>query len=205
MNPFPKMTKEVRSIKDVDIISTEKSENEFYVEGYASTYVPTVLFEYDGIEYKEKIDRNAFNNIDLTDVIFNYNHGGKVLARTKNKTLYLHIDEKGLFVRARLDGTEEGRKMYQEIKGGYIDKMSISFAVEEDSYNNSTNTRTILKLKRLYDVSAVDIPAYDTTLIYARNNANLEDIKTRIKDEKDLQFRKLEGCIKITNLLYGGL
>jgi len=199
------MTKEVRSIKDVDIISTEKSENEFYVEGYASTYVPTVLFEYDGIEYKEKIDRNAFNNIDLTDVIFNYNHGGKVLARTKNKTLYLHIDEKGLFVRARLDGTEEGRKMYQEIKGGYIDKMSISFAVEEDSYNNSTNTRTILKLKRLYDVSAVDIPAYDTTLIYARNNANLEDIKTRIKDEKDLQFRKLEGCIKITNLLYGGL
>ena len=106
----------------------------------------------------------------MTDVIFNYNHGGKVIARTRNKTLELYIDANGLNMRARLDGTEEGRKLYEEIKGGYIDRMSFSFDIEEESYNQEEHLWRVLKISKLYDVSAVDFPAYDTTSISARSS-----------------------------------
>lgn len=127
------------------------------------------MFEMDGMEYKEMIDRRALLNSNLGDVIFNYNHSGKVMARTRNKTLELSVDERGLFIRARLDGTEEGRKLYEEIKGGYIDRMSFSFTVGEERYDRENRMRVIEGIKRVYDVSAVDIPAYDTTSISARS------------------------------------
>ena len=107
----------------------------------------------------------------MEDVIFNYNHGGKVLARTRNDTLWLTVDDTGVFVRARLDGTEEGRRLYEEIAGGYIDRMSFAFTVREEDYDESEHLWTIYKVKRLYDVSAVDIPAYDDTSIAARRAA----------------------------------
>jgi hypothetical protein len=105
----------------------------------------------------------------MTDVIFNYNHGGKVMARTRNNTLDLTKDKKGLKIKARLDGTEEGRKLYEEIKGGYIDRMSFRFIASENAYDSDNHMRTIRKIKKLYDVSAVDIPAYDKTSISARS------------------------------------
>jgi HK97 family phage prohead protease len=144
---------------------------EMIVEGQAVTFEKeTVLFKLGDTEYKEIIDRNAFNEADMTDVIFNYNHGGKVIARTRNKTLELYIDANGLNMRARLDGTEEGRKLYEEIKGGYIDRMSFSFDIEEESYNQEEHLWRVLKISKLYDVSAVDFPAYDTTSISARSS-----------------------------------
>lgn len=143
-----------------------------YVEGYAVRFdSPTVLFEYSGTEYKEQIDRHAFDGALMEDVIFNYNHGGKVLARTRNDTLWLTVDDNGVFVRVRLDGTEEGRRLYEEIAGGYIDRMSFAFTVREEGYDESEHLWTIYKVKRLYDVSAVDIPAYDDTSIAARRAA----------------------------------
>ena len=147
-------------------------QQELYVEGYAVRFdSPTVLFEYSGTEYKEQIDRHAFDGALMEDVIFNYNHGGKVLARTRNDTLWLTVDDNGVFVRARLDGTEEGRRLYEEIAGGYIDRMSFAFTVREEGYDESEHLWTICKVKRLYDVSAVDIPAYDDTSIAARRAA----------------------------------
>lgn len=141
-----------------------------YVEGYALTFdQPTVIAEIDGMEFKEMIDRKSLLDANLTDVIFNYNHGGKVMARTRNKTLELSVDERGLFVRAKLDGTDEGRKLYDEIRGGYIDRMSFSFTVAEERYDRENRMRVIEGIKRIYDVSAVDIPAYDTTSISARS------------------------------------
>jgi len=104
----------------------------------------------------------------MHDVIFNYNHSGHVLARTRNGTLTLEVRSDGLYIRARLDGTEEGQKVYDEIKGRYIDRMSFAFTVREESYDETEHTWTILKVKRLFDVSAVDIPAYDDTSIAAR-------------------------------------
>lgn len=148
---------------------------ELWVEGYAVRFdSPTVLFELGGIEYKEQIDARAFEDCNMSDVIFNYNHGGKVVARTRNHTLQLEVREDGLFIRARLDGTEEGRRLYDEIKGGYIDRMSFQFTIREESYDKENHMWTVRKLKRLYDVSAVDIPAYDDTSIEARKNFILE-------------------------------
>jgi len=145
-------------------------DNELRVEGYAAMFdQEEVMYEYDGIQYKEVIDRKAFDSTQMEDVVMNYNHGGKPVARTKNKTLDLTVDDTGLRVRADLSGTEEGRKLYDEIKGGYIDKMSFAFTVSEQSYNKDTRTRRITGIKRLYDVAAVDIPAYDSTSISARS------------------------------------
>lgn len=151
-----------------------------YVEGVATPFnAPCVLYSYDGVDYKEQIDARAFDETDFSDVIFNYNHGGKVLARTRNQTLELSIQADGLHMRARLDGTEEGRKLYEEIKGGYIDRMSFLFVAGETKYNVDEHMRTVLKVKKLYDVSAVDIPAYDTTSISARSSFAVEIEKER--------------------------
>lgn len=157
------------------VAQEEGGSEELYVEGYAAVFdSPTVLFEWDGVEYKEQICRGAFDKCNMTDVIFNYNHSGKVMARTRNKTLELNIDDKGLFIRARLDGTEEGRNLYDEIKGGYIDRMSFAFTVNEESFDKAEHQWNVRGIKRLYDVSAVSIPAYDDTSISARKNFILE-------------------------------
>ena len=142
---------------------------ELWVEGYATKFnSPTVLFEWEGQEYKEQISNDAFTDCKMDDVIFNYNHSGKVMARTRNKTLQLSIDSTGLFIRARLDGTEEGRRLYDEISKGYIDRMSFQFTIAQEAYDYENRMWTVLRVKRLYDVSAVDIPAYDDTSIEAR-------------------------------------
>ena len=146
------------------------AEEGMILEGYAVTFnQPTVMYEYDGIQYKEEIDRNAFVGSEMADVVLNYNHNGKPFARTKNGTLSLSIDDFGLKIRADLSGTEEGRKTYEEVKGGYIDKMSFAFTVKDEEYDNKLRTRRITGIKRLFDVSLVDIPAYDTTSVYARS------------------------------------
>jgi hypothetical protein len=171
--------------------------NELYVEGYAATFnSPTVLYEYDGVEYKEQIDDRAFDEADMADVIFNYNHQGKVMARTRNKTLQLSTDKKGLMIKARVDGTEEGRRIYQEIRDGYIDRMSYSYSVKESAYDFENHTRTVRKIKRLYDVSAVDIPAYDDTSISARSYFEQECEK-----EKALVSAELRKRLIIESLL----
>lgn len=140
------------------------------VEGYAAKFdSPTVLYEIDGIKYSEVIKRGAFDGTEMVDVVMNFNHEGKPVARTKNKTLRLTVDDIGLKIWADLSGTEEGRKLYDEIKGGYLDKMSFSFKVQKDNYVRETRTREIEKFKRIFDVAVVDIPAYDTTNIQARS------------------------------------
>lgn len=150
----------------------ESDNDEMWIEGRAVTFNDeTVLFEIDGIQYKEVIDPNAFSKTDMTDVIFNYNHGGKVVARTRNKTLQLEIRNDGLYIRARLDGTEEGRRMYEEISGGYIDRMSFAFKTADggSEYDSKTHKRRVTDVRKLYDVSAVDFPAYEATSISARS------------------------------------
>ena len=167
--------RDFRSFVNFEIRAGGEEGKELYVEGVACSFnQPTVLFEYDGVEYKEQVDNGAFVEADMSDVIFNYNHGGKVMARTRNKTLQLEIKEDGLHIKARLDGTEEGRKLYEEIKGGYIDRMSYAYTVRESAYDTANHMRTIRKIKKLYDVSAVDIPAYDTTSISTRSLLDLD-------------------------------
>lgn len=142
------------------------------VEGRAIVYdQPTVLYEVDGRKYYEVIQRGALDGADLKDVPFKYNHSDNVMimARTRNKTLELIPDEQGLRIRAKLANTTTGRDLYELIKRGDIDKMSFAFTVAEQSYDRDSRTRKITRFKRIWDVSAVDTPAYDQTYISARS------------------------------------
>ena len=168
------MRLEVRSAEGGDDTRQE-------VAGYATTFnQPYLLYEFsvDDGTYRvfEQVDPHAFDECDMSDVIMQYDHEGRVFARTKNGTLRLAPDENGLQVTAELGGTEIGRQLYAEIKGGYTDKMSFGFVVGEDKrevtrdHENHITTvmRTITKIKKLYDVSAVSLPANDATSISAR-------------------------------------
>ena len=148
---------------------TKRLDTDHYVEGYALTFKPFVMYEYDGIKYYEVVDKNALTGADLSDVIMQYDHEGKVLARLSNKTLGLEADSNGLFIYADLSKSVEARNLYEEINSGLVTKMSIGFRVAEDSYNKDTRTRTILKISKIYDVSAVGLPANPDTGIEARS------------------------------------
>ena len=151
--------------------ANRRFDTEFYVEGYATTFEqPYVLYEVDGVQYKEVIDRRALDGADLSDVIMQYDHGGRVFARTgRSNTLLVEADSHGLFVAADLSKTEQARSMYEDISAGLITKLSWSFVVREDSYDRATHTRRILSIRKVYDTSAVSRPANPATLISARS------------------------------------
>ena len=146
------------------------------VQGYATTFnEPYVLYEDEEMRILEQVDAGAFRNADMRDVIMQYDHRGHVFARIRNNTLQVQTDERGLFITADLGGTEIGRQLYEEIRGGYTDKMSFAFTVTgEDVTRMIENgkrivTRTITEIGKLYDVSAVSIPANNGTDISARS------------------------------------
>lgn len=131
----------------------------------------TEMAEFGGVKYYETIARGALDEADLRDIPFKYNHSDAVMvmARTRNNTLQLVRDEQGLWVRANLANTTAGRDLHELVKRGDIDKMSFAFTVLEEAYNKETHTRTITKFKRIWDVSAVDTPAYPDTTLSARS------------------------------------
>lgn len=155
------------------VAAAKRIDTEYYVEGYATTFdKPYPLYEFeDGTKYYERVDAHALDGADMSDVIMQYDHEGRVFARQSNKTLILVPDHKGLLVAADLGKTDLARGLYQDIDAGMITKMSWAFTVLEDSYDRATHTRTILKIKKVYDVSAVSIPANGDTEISARNFA----------------------------------
>lgn len=159
----------------------KRFESDFYVEGAATTFNdPYILFSSDGIDYKEMIDRHALDGADLSDVIFQYDHDGRVFARTKMgagkpASLLVEPQENILFVAADLGRTEAAKSIYRDISEGLIYQMSWCFVVDEDSYDRNTHTRTILKIKKVYDVSAVSIPANPSTDISARSAQSFFD------------------------------
>ena len=190
-----KMREKKREIRLAELRALDLENDNQLVQGYALVFdQPTVLYEYGGVEYKEVIARGALDEADLTDVPFKYNHSDNVMimARTRNKTLQLTIDDTGLLINADLAKTTSGKDMYELIRRGDIDKMSFAFRVKEDSYDRETNTRTILKISKLYDVAAVDMPAYDQTSISARSyfeEKTLENSKELVLLRKKLLIK----------------
>lgn len=174
-----------------------QEDSKMIIEGYA------VVFDVPGVQYfTEIIDRNAFNGCDMKDVPLKYNHDDNhlILARTRNQSLQLLIDEKGLKIRAELIDTQSNIDIYKSIKAGLIDKMSFAMGVSEEKWDLTTDTRTVLKIDKLYDVSVVDTPWYDATSIYARALSTLDSEKKnldKLKEQKDLQRRKLQLRIKL--------
>lgn len=148
----------------------DDKEKSYKVSGYASTFDTYTLFEVDGIEYKERIDSHAFDDADMSDVIMQYDHAGKVFARTSNGTLNVSVDERGLKIEADLSTTEASRELYDEIEAGLIIKMSFAFKVAEEHYDSNSHTRVVDKISKVYDVSAVSIPANENTEIFARSS-----------------------------------
>lgn len=186
-----------REYRSAGLMEAAQEEKSYIVEGYASTFnAPYVLYTFDGIDYKEQIDRHAFDNADMSDVIMQYDHEGRVYARQSNGTLQLSMDDHGLKIRADLSKAEGSRELYEEIKAGLIKEMSFAFTISEDAYDSEQHLRTITKIKKVYDVSAVSIPANPGTDISARSyfegviEAEKQELLEREKKAREIESRK---------------
>lgn len=188
--------REYRSIPMFEIREAkEGDEPSFFVEGYASTFEPYVLWEDEGIQYLEQISPDAFKEADMSDVIFCKDHEGTVFARTKNGSIELSTDEHGLKTRVDLGRTSSAKEMYEEIKAEMYTQMSFAFTVAEDSYDRDTHTRTILKIKKLYDVSAVSFPANPGTDISVATRARFDGFIEEEKAERLAEEERLKTAI----------
>ena len=202
-----KRINEGREYRDMVLRIADDDGQDYIVEGYATTFnEPYLLWREDNYTVYEQVDRNAFANTDMSDVIFQYNHEGRVFARMSNGTLTCRPDEHGLLTRALLGGTEIGRELFEEIKGGYTNKMSFGFRVEEDAREIVEKddgeviiTRTINKISRLYDVSAVSIPANPATSIAARTYG--EGVIAEAKAERQRVEEELTAKRKLIALI----
>ena len=142
-----------------------ENENEYIVEGYASTFDTYLLFSFDGVDYYERIEPTAFDDADLSDVVFRVDHEGSVYARTSAGTVDLWVDEHGLGNRTDLSRTEKARALFADIKAGNYPQMSFAFLVDDggDSYDKETHTRVISRIKKVFDISPVSFPANPNT------------------------------------------
>lgn len=178
--------------------AAKRIDTEYYVEGYATTFdKPYLLYEFeDGTKFYERIDAHALDGADMSDVIMQYDHEGRVFARESNNTLILIPDHKGLLIAADLSKTDLARGLYQDIEAGMITKMSWAFTVSEESYDRATRTRTILKIKKVYDVSAVSIPANGDTEIAARNFASRSyEVEKQERLKRRIAILKMQASI----------
>lgn len=165
-----------REYREMPLMATraQGTENQDYiVDGYATTFEPYVLYEYpDGEKIYESFSAECFKDCDMSDVIFQFNHEGRVFARQSNDTLKLDVDEHGLRVEADLGSTSSSRSMYEDIESGLVTKMSWGFVPGEYYYERKTHTIVHTKVKKIFDVSAVSIPANSDTNINARSFAD---------------------------------
>ena len=204
-----KAQREYRALAAVMEVRADAKEDEMIVEGYATTFnQPYELYSYGNYRYMEQVDPNAFEECDMDDVIMQYDHAGRVYARTRNGTLKLEVDDRGLKITADLSKTDTARQLYQEIREGMTDRMSFGFIVglderthiEDADAGTYTVIRTIKRFKKLYDVSAVSIPANDQTSISARTlsdgwiaEAEAERLRAQRKARLALKIKMMEG------------
>ena len=189
------MTMEIRAAEN-----EEAPEERKVVKGYASTFnEPYTLYENDDWRFNEVVDARAFDNTDMSDVIMQYDHEGRVFARMSNNTLTVVPDERGLLIEADLGGTELGRQLFEEIRGGYTNKMSFGFTVDgedildtKDVDGKDLTVRTITSVRKLYDVSAVSLPANDATSISVRSltDGEIERIRAERLEAEALELRR---------------
>lgn len=197
------MTMEIRSAETEDAEQEERK----VVTGYASTFnEPYTLYENDDWRFEEVVDARAFDNTDMSDVIMQYDHEGRVFARMSNNTLTVTPDERGLLIEADLGGTELGRQLFEEIRGGYTNKMSFGFTVDGEEVRDTKapdgkalTVRTITSVRKLYDVSAVSLPANDATSISVRTltDGEIERIRAERLEAERLELRRKKLMLEI--------
>ena len=180
----------------------KRIDSNYYVEGYAARYEPYVLYEFEDGPIYERFERGCFDGCDMSDIIFQLNHQGTVMARQSNGSLVVEADENGLFTAADLGRTEAARRLYEEISTGMITKMSWGFIVGEYNFDHETRTIVHTKVKKIFDFSDVSIPANNNTEINARSWVDgVIDLAARSEAELDERRRRLRLKIKTT----GGL
>ena len=201
-------SREYRKIDAAQMETRTEEDGRLIVEGYATTFnQPYELMRAKDMIVTEQVDPEAFSETDMSDTIMQYDHQGRVFARVKNGTLRLEPDAHGLKVIADLGGTEIGRQLYEEIRGGYTDKMSFGFTVTgdkrtrtKDADGNTVILRTITKVGRLFDVSAVSLPANDATEISSRSIGDglIAEVQEEVLAEQERQ-RRIGEIRKILN------
>lgn len=183
--------------------TSKRIDSGHYVEGYAARYEPYVLYhDCDGQPVYERFERGCFDNCDMSDIIMQYDHAGKVLARTGNGSLIVEVTDEGLFVAADLGRTEAARDLYEDIKAGMVTKMSWRFRCGTYYYDQETRTIVHKTVKKIYDVAPVSIPANDDTEINARAWVDGE-IAQAARREVELEERRRKLRTKINNTLGG--
>ena len=179
-----KNNKEIR-LADVRF---EENEGKMILEGYAIVFEQETLIGDEERGFKEVISRTALTDTFMKDVPLKYNHMDSflILARTKNKSLVLSVDNIGLKVHAELIDTHSNEDVYKMVRSGLLDKMSFAFTVKKQSWDRSGKipVRRIESIDRLYDVSVVDLPAYEGTSIYSRS-LDLVETELRALEEAD--------------------
>lgn len=170
------ITPETREYRSFSVAPTQEENEQAAgrIHGRAVVFnQPAVMYTdpETGIEYKEEVDRDAFSEAQMDDVILNVNHEGQALARTRNHTLELSLGEDGMDVDADLTKSQASRDAFEAVQNGLLDKMSFAFVVapDGDEYDAKTHKRTIRKIDRLFDVSLVNFPAYEQTSVSARD------------------------------------
>ena len=173
----------------------EETEDKMILEGYAIVFEQETMIGDEERGFREVISRDSLSKANMKDVPMKYNHMDSflILARTKNKSLSLSIDDKGLKVRAELLNTTTNADVYKMVKAGLLDKMSFAFTVKKQSWDTDSKIplRRIEEIDRLYDVSVVDLPAYEGTSIYSRS---LDLVETELK-AMDLAKREEEAKV----------
>ena len=180
-----------------DVSFKEEDEQKMVLEGYAIVFDQETLIGDKDKGFIESIDRNALKNANMKDVPMKYNHDDSflIIARTRNNSLRLTVDDIGLKVRAELIDTDSNKDIYKMVKAGLLDKMSFAFTVSSQKIDRSGDIpkRTITGIDRLYDVSIVDLPAYDQTSIVVGRSLALVDTELKTMD--------MENQIKKANII----
>lgn len=205
------LTKEIRLNPELLQIKerAEGEEEKMIVEGYPIVFDKEAFIGFEEWGWFEKVDRHAFDNADMSDVVLRYNHndlGFVILARTRNNSLQLSVDEKGVFMHAELIDTTTNRDIYKMVKSELLTEGSFAFTISdetEDIIDGKTH-RTIKGVGKLFDVSICDNGAYgDLTEIYARSRELVETKTAELENSKKARANILR--LKNRNkLLIGG-
>jgi HK97 family phage prohead protease len=187
---------QIRSLTVLAPAQTKRIDSNYYVEGYAARYEPYVLWEDEDGPIYERFERGCFDCCDMSDIIFQLNHQGTVMARLSNGSLIVEPDENGLFTAADLGRTESARRLYEEISAGMITKMSWGFFLGDYYFDRESRTIVHKSVKKIFDVSAVSIPANQNTEINARSWAD-GVIGAAARSEAELEERRRKIRLKI--------
>lgn len=190
-------------VRMMDIRAAENPpDDKMIIEGYAIIFNTPQTRQYGAYKFTETIQSGALSKTDMKDVPLRYNHYDNIMimARTRNKSLQLIVDTKGLKIVAELIDTQNNRDLYKGVQAGLIDKMSFAFTVAEkgDTWQDgdTETVRVVTDINKLYDVSIVDMPFYDDTSIYARTIDLLDSEKRRLDSRREIEILKLRNEVK---------